>query len=86
MSLRSLIIMSATPLALSSGGVIDPHLKTGLTVILSRGHDRAMLTYSGSIGALRLDHLDLSVLPRAASAPSVLLFTGQSARGRAEIV
>ncbi len=45
--------------------VVDPQLKTGLTVILSRGEDRAMLTYSGSISALRFDHLDLSFLPRA---------------------
>ncbi len=43
---------------------VDARLKTGLGVILSRGVDRAILTYSGSIGATRLDHIDLSLLPR----------------------
>jgi len=47
------------------GIVVDPVLKTGLTVILSRGVDRAILTYSGSIAALRFDDIDLSLLPRA---------------------
>ena len=49
----------------TSGIHIDSALKTGLTVILSRGNDRAMLTYSGSIAALRFDDIDLSFLPRA---------------------
>jgi sugar/nucleoside kinase (ribokinase family) len=44
---------------------VDPLLKTGLTVILSRGVDRAMLTYAGSIAALRFDEVDLSLLARA---------------------
>jgi sugar/nucleoside kinase (ribokinase family) len=45
--------------------VIDPTIKTGLTVILSRGNDRAMLTYSGSIGALRADEIDQNLLKQA---------------------
>ncbi len=49
----------------ASGIRVDPALKTGLTVILSRGVDRAMLTYSGSIAALRFDDIPLSVLDRA---------------------
>ena len=49
----------------TGGIVIDPSVKTGLTVNLARGVDRAMLTYSGSIGALRFDEIDLSILPRA---------------------
>lgn len=46
---------------------VDPALKTGLTVILSRqgGHDRALLTYPGSIAALRHADIDLSLLSRA---------------------
>lgn len=44
---------------------IDPQLKTGLTVILSRGNDRAMLTYPGSIAALRYQQIDEAVLQRA---------------------
>lgn len=47
------------------GAVIDPVIKTGLSVILSRGNDRAILTYSGSIGALRYDEIDPTLLPRA---------------------
>jgi sugar/nucleoside kinase (ribokinase family) len=47
------------------GIVRDPLVKTGLTVILSRGHDRAMLTYAGTIGALRYDEIDLGILDRA---------------------
>ena len=37
---------------------IDPAIKTGVTVILSRGQDRAILTYLGSISALTGDDLD----------------------------
>jgi sugar/nucleoside kinase (ribokinase family) len=49
----------------TSGIVRDPVVKTGLTVILSRGHDRAMLTYAGTIGALRYDEIDLDFLQAA---------------------
>jgi sugar/nucleoside kinase (ribokinase family) len=38
--------------------IIDPNTKTGLTVHLSTTHDRAMLTYLGSIIALTGDELD----------------------------
>ena len=48
-----------------SGVVVDPAVKTGLTVILSRVHDRAMLTYAGTIGALRYDEIDLDLLSSA---------------------
>jgi sugar/nucleoside kinase (ribokinase family) len=57
--------------ALASRGVditavrVDPAVKTGLTVILSRGEDRAILTYPGSIAALRREHLDMGMLGRA---------------------
>jgi sugar/nucleoside kinase (ribokinase family) len=49
----------------TQGVVVDPRVKTGLTVILSRGNDRAMLTYSGSIGALRFAEIDLALIARA---------------------
>ena len=49
----------------TSGIRVAPALKTGLTVILSRSVDRAMLTYPGSIAALRFDDIPLSVLDRA---------------------
>lgn len=48
-----------------SGIIVDPKLKTGLTIILSRGNDRAMLTYLGSISALTYADIDLSLLLRA---------------------
>ena len=50
--------------ALSDAGVdtslvrVDPTIKTGVTVVLSRGQDRAMLTHLGSIAAISDDHLD----------------------------
>jgi sugar/nucleoside kinase (ribokinase family) len=47
------------------GIVIDPRLPTGLSVILSRPADRAILTHLGSIAALRLDEIDLSLVSRA---------------------
>ena len=49
----------------TSGVVIDQHLPTGLSVILSRPADRAILTHLGSIAALRFDEIDLSLLSRA---------------------
>src|SRR5512138_1580685 len=36
-----------------AGIVVDSAIRTGLSIILSRGADRAILTYSGSIAALR---------------------------------
>lgn len=47
------------------GVVMDPSVKTGLSVILSRGNDRAILTYGGSIGALRYDEINPAYLARA---------------------
>jgi sugar/nucleoside kinase (ribokinase family) len=45
--------------------VVDATVKTGLSVILSRGNDRAILTHPGSIAALRYAEIDLSLLPQA---------------------
>ena len=45
--------------------VIDPHIPTGLSVILSRPSDRSILTHLGSIAALRFDEIDLTLLSRA---------------------
>lgn len=49
----------------TSGVVIDPTIKTGLSVILSRRTDRAILTYLGSIAALNFAEIDLNLLQRA---------------------
>ncbi len=48
-----------------SGLLVDASLKTGLSVILSRGNDRAILTYAGSIAELRLEDVDMNLLKRA---------------------
>lgn len=46
--------------------ISDPNLKTGLSVILVRPDaDRAILTYPGSIGALRSDQIDRSLFARS---------------------
>ena len=49
----------------TTGLVADPAIKTGLSVILSRGEDRAILTYPGSIPLLRYAEIDLALLARA---------------------
>ena len=55
----------------TGGLVMDPSLKTGLTVILSQGagpgaaDNRALLTYLGSIAALRSADVDQALLARA---------------------
>ncbi len=49
-----------------TGGVhIDSSLKTGLSVILSRGNDRAILTHLGTINALRVEQVNRNLLRRA---------------------
>ena len=49
----------------TSGIVVDPAIKTGLGVALSKGDDRAILTYLGSIAALHYRDIDPSLLRRA---------------------
>jgi sugar/nucleoside kinase (ribokinase family) len=41
----------------TSAVVVDPATATGVTVILNPGDDRALLTFPGSIGATRRDHV-----------------------------
>jgi sugar/nucleoside kinase (ribokinase family) len=48
-----------------SGVIVDPALKTGMTVIFKRAADRAMLTYPGSIPALTYAQIDMAVLAQA---------------------
>ncbi len=49
----------------TSGVVVDREIRTGLTVILSKGRDRAILTYPGTISALRFSEIDPSVVRAA---------------------
>ena len=44
---------------------VDPDRPTGVTAVLSRGEDRAMLTALGTIDALRGDDVDLDLLADA---------------------
>jgi len=43
----------------------DERVKTGLTTVLSRGVDRAMLTYLGTLGILAYEDVDWSIVQRA---------------------
>jgi len=47
------------------GMIVDPALQTGLTVILSRPEDRAILTFPGAIAELRCAMVDGALLARA---------------------
>lgn len=49
----------------TEGVLVDPELRTGLTVILSRPDDRAILTYQGAIAELRSGMVDREALERA---------------------
>ncbi|MBN1218950.1 MAG: sugar kinase [Anaerolineae bacterium] len=49
----------------TSGVVVDPTVKTGLSVILSRPDDRAILTHLGSIAALRYEEIDQTIVSHA---------------------
>jgi sugar/nucleoside kinase (ribokinase family) len=44
---------------------VNPKVKTGCTVILNRGNDRAILTHPGSISQLEKSDLELSLFPSA---------------------
>ena len=48
-----------------SNVIVNPALDTGLSVILSRGVDRAILTHMGAMNALRADDIPDSLLAQA---------------------
>jgi sugar/nucleoside kinase (ribokinase family) len=48
-----------------SNVIIDPTLQTGMSVILNRGSDRAILTHPGAIGSLRQEHVTNGLLEQA---------------------
>jgi sugar/nucleoside kinase (ribokinase family) len=48
-----------------SACVVEPHLPTGATVIMTSGSERAMLTAMGTIGALDVDAVPSSLIARA---------------------
>ncbi len=45
--------------------IIDPECSTGLSVILSRGQDRAIMTYMGAIDALQANHVSDALLEKS---------------------
>lgn len=45
--------------------VVDPVVRSGLTLVLQKPTDRAMLTYEGGIPLLRADHVPASLLAAA---------------------
>ena len=49
----------------TSGVVVDPDIPTGLSVILSTGADRAILTYPGTISALHYSEISLPLVRAA---------------------
>jgi sugar/nucleoside kinase (ribokinase family) len=49
----------------TSGIVVDPSLRTGITVVLSRPGDRAILTFPGTIAAFGPDDVDAKLLTRS---------------------
>jgi sugar/nucleoside kinase (ribokinase family) len=48
----------------TDGVIVDPSQKTGLSVILSRGNDRAILTHLGSMSELHAHQVDRTLLKR----------------------
>jgi sugar/nucleoside kinase (ribokinase family) len=49
----------------TSNVIIDPDYSTGLSVILSRGQDRAIMTYMGAIDALQAHHVSDALLEKS---------------------
>ncbi len=49
----------------TQGIVEDPEIPTGITVILSKGEDRAILTYPGTIPTLKYSDIDQKILLQA---------------------
>jgi sugar/nucleoside kinase (ribokinase family) len=49
----------------TSGVIVDASRQTGLTVVLARPGDRAMLTFAGAITAMRGEQVDTGLLARA---------------------
>lgn len=49
----------------TGGVVVSPQFQTGLSVILSHGNDRAILTYAGAMAELRLEDIDFDLFGQA---------------------
>jgi sugar/nucleoside kinase (ribokinase family) len=62
--------------------VVDPARSTGATVILTSGHDRAILTEMGTIGAMDVDDVPESLLARARHIHSGCFYLQETSRDR----
>lgn len=49
----------------TSGVIVDAKIKTGISIILAKTTDRAILTFPGSIPELRSAHIDLTLIDRS---------------------
>jgi len=63
------------------GIIIDPGVHTGLSVILNRGNDRAILTYPGAIPSLRLAEIDQTLLAQSRHLHLTSYFLQDALRG-----
>jgi sugar/nucleoside kinase (ribokinase family) len=61
---------------------VDHERPTGASVILTSGHDRAILTAPGTIGAMDVDALPLALLDRARHLHTGCYFLQEVSRGR----
>lgn len=65
-----------------SACVVDPTRPTGATVILTSGHDRAIVTAMGTIGALDVDAVPSTLLERARHLHSGCFYLQETSRER----
>lgn len=64
----------------TKGIIHDPGLRTGVTFSLTYRQDRALVTYLGSVAALRLQDLDLSLMARYHHLHSASIFLQRGLR------
>ena len=65
-----------------SACLVDPARRTGSTVILTSGRDRAILTEMGAIGAMDVDAIPGSLIDRARHIHSGCFFLQETSRDR----
>jgi sugar/nucleoside kinase (ribokinase family) len=65
-----------------SACTVDPALPTGVSVILTSGRDRAILTGLGAIGAMNVDEVPDGLIHRSRHIHSAQFFMQESSRGR----
>ncbi|HET7928714.1 MAG TPA: carbohydrate kinase family protein [Actinomycetota bacterium] len=66
---------------MTTGLLVDPDRSTGMTVVLARPSDRAILTYEGTIAELRVDRLDPELVDSARHVHVASFFLQHGLRG-----